>query len=115
MPTVASDVDLIGDLPVFVISFCDGVGGALLACQQRTPDIEAHVVESDASLRHLVGHHFPRTTTDPDAPTMDVESLLARVDSAHWELLVLIGATPANHFPASGPTRLVLMIRGPAF
>ena len=95
-----------GDLPVFLVSLCDGLGGALLACHQRTPNIQAHVVESDSALRNLVCHHFPHTATDSDVLTMDIDSLLSRIDSAHWELLLLIGGPPCQPFSHLGSNKM---------
>ena len=103
LPSADSDADLIGGLPVFVVSLCDGISGALLACKERTPDVQAHAVESDANLRELFCHHFPQISIDPDVLTMDVDSLISRVDySAHWELLILVGGPPANLFFSFG-------------
>ena len=90
--------DDVGDLPVFLVSLCDGIGGALLACTQRASNIEAHVVESAPAFLNLVSLHVSRVTTEADVLTMDVDSLLSRTDSADWELLLLIGGPPVSRF-----------------
>ena len=83
-----------GDLPVFLVSPCDGIGGALLACRRRSANVQAHVVEAAPELRDLVQRHCPHVTFEEDALSMDADALVSRVEPADWELLFLIGAPP---------------------
>ena len=94
LPHSASDTDSVGDLSVFAVSLCDGVGGGLLACKARTANLQAHIVESGTRLRQLVCSHFLRVTAESDILTLDIDSRVSRVDSAQWELLILIGGPP---------------------
>ena len=119
----SSAVDAVGDLEVFMVSVCDGIGGGLLACASRTPNMQAHIVESDPHLLALVQSHFPHATSDPDILTLDIDSLISRINSCQWEVLLLIGGPPCQPFshlgsqksgfddPRSGPLEAFIRIR----
>ena len=114
LPSADSDADLVGDRSVFVVSLYDGVGGGLLACQARTPKVQAHIVESEPLTSVSSSVLIPHVTADSDILILDMDSLLSRVDSAQWELLILIGGPPCQPFSHLGSEKPVSTILGPA-
>ena len=73
----------------FLISVCDGIGGAVAAVGDRAV-VAAQIVESDDSLRTFTQtrHHC---TAERLAEEVDVPAFVERVNGAAWGVLSLVG------------------------
>ena len=86
--------DAVEKLKVFLVSICDGIGGATAAFGDRA-DVVTHIVECDDAIRSFTQTRL-RCTADRFVEEVDIPALVSRVNSATWDVLFLVGGPPVS-------------------
>ena len=83
---------------------CDGIGGAAAAAFGRRAIVEAHLIESADALRIFTQTRY-RRSAERLAEEVDTPALVARVKSATWDVLFLVGGPPCQPLSQLGSRR----------
>ena len=88
------------DPSVYLISVCDGIGGAMLAVSQYTQRIAGCAVEKEPNLRQFVAQKWPQMHCTAMIEDVDVSALLRQVRHMKPDIVLMIGGVPCQSFSA---------------
>ena len=85
-------------LRVFVISLCDGIGGAIVAVTARTCNVKGFIAEKEDNLRDSVLGKRPKFQGVAMVEDVDIKVLVKLVDEAKPDTVMLIMGPPCQPF-----------------
>ena len=90
------------DPSAYVISFCDGAGGAFVAVSHFTRKVKGHACEKEDHLREFVTRRWPQITASKLTADLKVQQLMDEIRKEMPDIVILIGGPPCQPFSELG-------------